>query len=99
MVRKMRAEIQERYYVLLALIKAAGIAFGRTSQTFRDRLDVLIATVCLAFDVELLKNKLCAILLILCTLPVVFLDGDATATVFMAFIAVPMFFAKEPWIY
>lgn len=47
---------------------------------------------------ELLKNKLYAVLLILCTLPVVFLDGDATATVFMALIAVPMFFAKENWI-
>ena len=98
-MRKMRAKIQERYYVLLALIKAAGIAFGRTSQTFRDRLDVLIATVCLAFDVELLKNKLYALLLIACTLPVMLLESDATATVFVAMIALPMFFAKEPWIY
>lgn len=95
----MRAKIQERYYFLLTLIEAAGIAFGRTSRTLWDRLDILIATVCLVLDVELLKNKLCAILLILCTLPVVFLDGDATATVFIAFIAVPMFFAKEPWLY
>lgn len=47
---------------------------------------------------ETLKNKLCAVLLILCTLPVVFLEGDATATVFMMLFAVPMFFSKEPWI-
>lgn len=47
---------------------------------------------------ELIRNKLYAVLLILCTLPIVFLDGDATATVFMAMIAVPMFFAKENWI-
>lgn len=44
------------------------------------------------------QNKLIAVLLLLCTLPVVFLDGDATATVFMGLIAAPMFFSKEPWI-
>ena len=33
------------------------------------------------------------------TLPVMLLEGDATATVFMAMIAVPTFFAKENWIY
>lgn len=38
---------------------------------------------------ELMKNKLYAVLLILCTLPVVFLDGDATATVFMRDILTP----------
>ena len=48
---------------------------------------------------KLLPNKLYAILLILCTIPITFLDGDATATVFIAMIAVPMFFAKENWIY
>ena len=51
------------------------------------------------FKRELLQNKLCAILLILCTLPVMLLEGDATATVFVGFIAVPMFFAKESWVY
>lgn len=94
----MLAKIQERYYFFLAWVDAIGIALNRTRRTFRDWLDILLAAAELAFDVELLKNKLCAVLLILCTLPVVFLDGDATATVFMAFIAVPMFFAKEPWI-
>ena len=46
-----------------------------------------------------MKNKLYALLLIACTLPVRLLEGDAPATVFIAMIAVPMFFAKENWIY
>jgi hypothetical protein len=46
-----------------------------------------------------MKNKLYALLLIACTLPVTFLDGDATATVFISMIAVPMFFSKKQWIY
>ena len=46
-----------------------------------------------------MKNKLHALLLIACTLPIMFLEGDATATVFVSMIAVPMFFAKENWIY
>lgn len=44
------------------------------------------------FKHELLQNKLC-------TLPVMLLESDATATVFVAMIAGPMFFAKENWIY
>lgn len=47
---------------------------------------------------ELLLNKLCALLLIVVGFAVVMLDGDATALVFGAMIAVPMFFAKENWI-
>lgn len=47
---------------------------------------------------KLLQNKLYAVLMILCTLPLVFLEGDATATVFISLIAVPMFLAKENWI-
>ena len=47
---------------------------------------------------ELLKNKLYALLLVGLSLPVMFLDGDATATVLMLFFAVPLFFAKENWI-
>lgn len=50
------------------------------------------------FKPELIRNKLYALLLIACTLPVMFLEGDATATVFISMIAVPMFFAKENWI-
>lgn len=46
-----------------------------------------------------MKNKLYALLLIACTMPVMLLEGDATATVFMSMIAVPMFFSKENWIY
>lgn len=53
----MRAKIQECYYFLLTLIEAAGITFGRTSRTLRDRLDILIATVYLVLDVELLKKQ------------------------------------------
>ena len=48
---------------------------------------------------ELLKNKLYALLLVGLSLPIMFLDGDATATVLMLFFAVPMFFAKENWIW
>ena len=47
---------------------------------------------------ELLKNKLYALLLVGLSLPIMFLDGDATATVLMLFFAVPMCFAKENWI-
>lgn len=50
------------------------------------------------FKPELIRNKLYALLLIACTLPVMLLEGDATATVFIAMIAMPMFFAKENWI-
>lgn len=87
----MRTKTQKRWYLFLGLIEAICIVLCRKVQALRDRLDILV-------DTDLLKNKLCAVLLILCTLPVVFLDGDATATVFMAMFAVPMFFAKKPWI-
>lgn len=91
--------IQEGYYFLLVLLDAVGMAWARTKRTLRDLLDILIALVGLLFDSRTLKNKLYALLLIGCTLPVMFLEGDATATVFVGFIAVPMFFAKESWVY
>jgi len=47
---------------------------------------------------ELLWNKLCALLLIAAGLIVLALDGDGTALVVVAMIAVPLFFAKEDWI-
>jgi len=47
---------------------------------------------------ELLWNKLCALLLIVCGLVVLALDGDGTAFVFIIMCAVPLFFAKENWI-
>lgn len=95
----MMTKLQEGYYFLLVLLDAAGMAWARTKRTLRDLLDILIALVGLLFDSRTLKNKLYALLLIGCTLPVMFLEGDATATVFVGFIAVPMFFAKESWVY
>ena len=50
------------------------------------------------FKLELLQNKLYAILLIVCTLPITFVEGDVTALVMASLLAVPMFFAKENWI-
>lgn len=95
----MMTKLQEGYYFLLVLLDAAGMAWDRTKRTLRDLLDILIALAGLLFDNRTLKNKFYALLLIGCTLPVMFLEGDATATVFVGFIAVPMFFAKESWIY
>jgi len=88
----MLAKLQERWYFLLVLMDAAGMAWARTQQTLRALPDILV-------DAETLRNKICALLLIASTLPVMLLEGDATATVFMAMIAVPTFFAKENWIY
>ena len=95
----MLAKLQERWYFLLVLRDAAGIAWVRTRRTLRDLLDILIALAGMLFNSRALKNKLYAILLIGCTLPVTFLEGDATATVFVGMFAVPMFFAKKNWIY
>lgn len=95
----MLAKLQELWYFLLVLLDAAGIAWVRTRRTFRSLLDILVALVGLLLDTETLRNKIYALLLIGCTLPVIFLDGDATATVFVSMFAVPMFFAKENWIY
>ncbi len=89
----MLAKLQERWYFLLVLMDAAGMAWAQTRRTLRDLLDILVALA------GTLKNKLYALLLIACTLPVTLLEGDATATVFVGFIAVPMFFAKESWVY
>ena len=95
----MLTRLQESYYFLLVLLDVAETAWTRMKRTLRDMLDILIALVDLLADSRTLKNKLYALLLIGCTLPVMFLEGDATATVFVGFIAVPMFFAKENWIY
>ena len=95
----MMTKLQEGYYFLLVLLDAADMVWARTKRTLRDLLDILIALVGLLFDSRTLKNKLYALLLIGCTLQVMFLEGDATATVFVGFIAVPMFFAKESWVY
>ena len=45
------------------------------------------------------KNKLYAVGLMLCGSVPTFLEQDATALVFIGMIAVPLFFAKENWIY
>jgi len=45
------------------------------------------------------KNKLSAIVLLACGYVGIPLENDATAFVFMAMFAVPLFFAKENWIY
>lgn len=95
----MIAKLQEGYYFLLVLLDAVGMTWARTKRTLLYMLDILIALAGLLFDSQTLKNKLYALLLISCTLPVMFLEGDATATVFVGFIAVPMFFAKESWVY
>lgn len=79
----MLAKLQERWYFLLVLRDAAGIAWVRTRRTLRDMLDILVALVRLLLDTEILRNKFYTILLIACTLPIMFLEGDATATVFV----------------
>ena len=95
----MMTKLQEGYYFLLVLLDAAGMAWARTKRTLRDLLDILIALVGLLFDSRTLKNKLYALMLIGCTLPITFLERDATATVCISLIAIPMFFAKENWVY
>lgn len=94
----MLAKLQERWYFLLILLDAVGMTWARTRKTLHDLLDILVALAGLLFDAETLKNKLYALLLIGATLPITLLEGDATATVFVGLIAVPMFFAKENWI-
>lgn len=95
----MLTKLQERYYFLLVLLDAAETAWTRMKRTLCDLLDILIALVGLLFNSRTLKNKLYALLLIGCTLPITFLEGDATATVCISLIAIPMFFAKENWVY
>lgn len=43
----------------------------------------------------MIMQKIVAVLLVALTVPVIILDRDATATVFMLFLAVPMFFGKK----
>ena len=60
----MLAKLQERWYFLLVLLDAAGIAWVRTRRTFRSLLDILVALVGLLLDTETLRNKIYALLLI-----------------------------------
>lgn len=43
------------------------------------------------------KNKACALIVLAVGTVPVFIDHDATALVFMACFAVPMFFSREDW--
>lgn len=52
-----------------------------------------------AWFMKTFKNKLYAVGLMLCGSVPTFLEQDATALVFIGMIAVPLFFAKENWIY
>lgn len=46
-----------------------------------------------------LKNKLYAVVLLACGGVSTLVADDATALVFIGMIAVPLFFAKENWVY
>ena len=48
---------------------------------------------------ETLKNKLCAIGLLVCGSVPALVVNDATALVVIGMIAVPLFFVKEKWVY
>lgn len=95
----MMTKLQTGCYFLLILLDATGMVWAWTKQTLRNLLDILIALACLLFNRRTLKNKLYALLLIGCTMPITFLEGDATATVCISLIAIPMFFTKENWVY
>ncbi len=45
-----------------------------------------------------IKNKIVAILLIVCGLVPAFIDKDITAEIMMLLFAIPLFFAKDNWI-
>lgn len=83
----MLAKIQKSYCMFLVILDAIGIILNRMMQ----RLCELVST-------KTLKNKLHAIMLISCTIPILLIERDATATVFVGIIAVPMFFTKESWV-
>lgn len=46
---------------------------------------------------KMIKQKIAAVVMIVLTLPVVFLERDITSTVFMSFFSIPMFFSKKEW--
>ena len=45
----------------------------------------------------MIKQKIAAVIMIILTLPVVFLEHDITSTIFMSFFSIPMFFGKKEW--
>lgn len=50
------------------------------------------------YMIETFWNKVIALAMIFIGMLPVFIDKDATALVFISFIAVPMFFARTNWI-
>lgn len=47
----------------------------------------------------MIVQKIIAVLMVVLTVPVILLDGDATVTIFMLILSLPMFFSKKEWIY
>lgn len=45
----------------------------------------------------MIKQKIAAVIMIVLTLPVVFLEHDITFTILMSFFSIPMFFGKKEW--
>lgn len=45
-----------------------------------------------------IKNKICAVLMILLGLMPVFLIEDATALIILGCLSIPLFFAKKNWV-
>lgn len=50
------------------------------------------------FTKELMKNKIVSVLFIILGILSLFIEWDATFTVFSLMIGLPLFFAKENWI-
>lgn len=47
----------------------------------------------------MIAQKFVSLLLVVLTIPIIILDGDATFTVFISLLAVPMFFSKKEWFF
>jgi hypothetical protein len=47
----------------------------------------------------MIKQKIAAVIMIVLTLPVVFLERDITSTIFMSLFSIPMFFSKKGWFF
>lgn len=50
------------------------------------------------FTKELMKNKIMSIILMVIGVLSIFIEGDATFTIFSLMIGLPLFFAKKNWI-
>ena len=47
----------------------------------------------------MITQKIMAVLLVLLTVPIIFMEKDATATGFALIFSVPMFVSRESWFY